>query len=603
MVETSNFLIWGLATDSSRSGLWQKLQTVSGNDLHHIVLGRRCFFFFSKASYLDWAENKSFVVLKVGLIRSNNKIVSAVSLLNEDLITVDNKHLSKLTGNGLIVILDKQDYRLTAYKTLLAVPEMFYTCEDEYILCSNNLRLLSRLIDTPRLNQFAIPLHFLYRSVPGHQTYFENVCRLQPGKVLSWQHTHITTNLLCDLRSIQSSDDYLPLTPASVTQFYEQLGQVLQSYLTAIEENGKGFALLLSGGIDSSLLQLALNTILPVTNERYSFSYVTKLPSFIPEKENAEVAADHFGTQHTFVSVPMRDYPNWLLDTIDILGQPPHHEQMCYALPFLEYIAEHRQDINTLFNGQAADALHGLPIAKEIYQIQKYAHWPVPVLRLIGSLLGPIWHNKAYGANRAAYLSPHLNNPESPLYPLNRQAMYSNWETLIKCFEKSTLMQAMTYRRELETQYLNSSVLPEKAQVVDLLSDAYDTACIRYQLGLYYGKATVFPYLDTDILKASFRYMPTERYFHFGETKPVLKQILRNHSAYSILNKPKYGGGFENDLLTWMKEGILRELVQEIERPGFMDKKVFESKINQPDWFTWNLLTFDLFKKRVLDQT
>jgi hypothetical protein len=51
-----------------------------------------------------------------------------------------------------------------------------------------------------------------------------------------------------------------------------------------------------------------------------------------------------------------------------------------------------------------------------------------------------------------------------------------------------------------------------------------------------------------------------------------------------------------------MRSGDLRELVQEIKRPGFMEPGDFKQKIENPDWFTWNLLTLDLFQKLVLHQ-
>ena len=38
---------------------------------------------------------------------------------------------------------------------------------------------------------------------------------------------------------------------------------------------------------------------------------------------------------------------------------------------------------------------------------------------------------------------------------------------------------------------------------------------------------------------------------------------------------------------------------QDIERPGFMQQADFERKLEKPDWFTWNLLTLDVFKKEV----
>ena len=44
----------------------------------------------------------------------------------------------------------------------------------------------------------------------------------------------------------------------------------------------------------------------------------------------------------------------------------------------------------------------------------------------------------------------------------------------------------------------------------------------------------------------------------------------------------------------------MRDLVQAIERPGFLSKADFEHCLDHPDWFTWRSLTLDLRVKSVL---
>ena len=52
----------------------------------------------------------------------------------------------------------------------------------------------------------------------------------------------------------------------------------------------------------------------------------------------------------------------------------------------------------------------------------------------------------------------------------------------------------------------------------------------------------------------------------------------------------------------------MRDMVQAIERPGFLDKSDFErllevptwDPLDEPNWFLWNLLTFDIFQKQVV---
>jgi hypothetical protein len=67
-----------------------------------------------------------------------------------------------------------------------------------------------------------------------------------------------------------------------------------------------------------------------------------------------------------------------------------------------------------------------------------------------------------------------------------------------------------------------------------------------------------------------------------------------------LTQKSKRAGGFDNELRKWMKSGVLREMVHNIQRPGYLSLKDFEQSKENPDWFTWNLLTLDIFQKRIL---
>ena len=80
-----------------------------------------------------------------------------------------------------------------------------------------------------------------------------------------------------------------------------------------------------------------------------------------------------------------------------------------------------------------------------------------------------------------------------------------------------------------------------------------------------------------------------------------LKAALESRLPGSVTSQPKgWSGMGEETLFGWMRDGELSGLVQDIERPGFMKQADFEKSIANPDWFTWNLLTLDVFKKEVL---
>jgi hypothetical protein len=264
-------------------------------------------------------------------------------------------------------------------------------------------------------------------------------------------------------------------------------------------------------------------------------------------------------------------------------------------------MATHHGDVSHVFSGQGAEAVHGQrTIGQDVLRAEKYRRWPLPLIRLLGAVLEPIWQSKAYGARMAAAVIPYLDDPDSPHYPPNSQAMYTDWEVVNRSFGSSAVREAMAYRRRLETQYLGSSSLIERVQMITLLSDDYDTTGLERQLGLVYGRKTIFPFLDDMAVAAAMSVDPQERYFFAGRAKPLVKTVVEKRTHPDFVNKPKYSSGFGNDLPNWMRQGVLRDMVQAIERPAFVERADFKRKIEQPDWFTWNMLTLDLFQKLIL---
>ena len=187
-----------------------------------------------------------------------------------------------------------------------------------------------------------------------------------------------------------------------------------------------------------------------------------------------------------------------------------------------------------------------------------------------------------------------------PDYFLNVLDNYTNWPVLEACFSPAEIHQALDYRSQLKVEYLNSDYLTERVQVADLLGGASDIASYSHQLALAFGRQMVYPYLDDRLLKANFCFDPRERFLKDGRTKSVMKYILETKSTSKVTRTPKYGGGFSRDMFDWMRSGVLAEMVAGMDRPDFINPANFERIKRNPDWFTWNMLNFDLFVKHVV---
>lgn len=106
--------------------------------------------------------------------------------------------------------------------------------------------------------------------------------------------------------------------------------------------------------------------------------------------------------------------------------------------------------------------------------------------------------------------------------------------------------------------------------------------------------------VSIDIIFMTFAFDPKIRYRKGLTVKPILKEILTRNSLSVLAKKKKGGSIFRRDICCWMDSGPLQELVRDIDLPDTITPSQFETMLNYPCTFLWNLLTFDIFKKYVL---
>jgi hypothetical protein len=170
---------------------------------------------------------------------------------------------------------------------------------------------------------------------------------------------------------------------------------------------------------------------------------------------------------------------------------------------------------------------------------------------------------------------------------------------ITKCFDKSEIFAVYAEKRKLVGSYIDSDFMVENMNTLDLLTDGVEPASVVRQQGLYWGGEYIAPYGDDTILETVYSFDPLSRYTYSSKVKPILKMALGSRTSVKSLNSPKGWSGVGEDLWVWMQEGVMQDMVRGIDRPGFIDPVEFENKLQNPDWFTWGLLTLDVFKKSI----
>jgi asparagine synthetase B (glutamine-hydrolysing) len=599
---SGDFTIFGFVKEPEGS-LERRLSERLGIVPRTIDFGNAGHFFFH-TSYGDVAETEQAIVLKLGFVRSQVKSpLSAQQLLDQKIATPERIDHDALRGNTLVACFGKTEAKFVAFKNLLSLPQLYFWVSGDELIGSDNLRCLVAALDRVELNEDIIPFHFMFRHAPGTLTYFQGVERLFPGQLLKWQEGNLDVCRVQDLRFPDRGLAFERADRHSLTALYQELKNVVGAYIRDIEGSGYGLGNLLSGGVDSSLLQLAINEQISSTSAR-SFSFaLVRTPSFEFEVEYARQASEILKTDHTFVDLAPEDYPNLVVRAVETLGQPVLSDVEPCKLALAEFLREHVKDLHFFFVAQGADTLFGLGIAHKIKMLQLLGKVPGSRLALAGAgrLLEP-FTEKGQTLLKGSEILSHPNDPYLFVAPVNTIAVYSNLDVVRRSFSDKVLRHVLEYRRSLETQYLGSANYTEKVHTIDLLSDTYEIQVQSSQLFLANNKEQIYPFMDDDIARMSFAFRPEIRYIKGWRTKPLLKGILEQRGLSAIARKPKGGSVFTNDLYAWMRSGPLHDMIRDIELPGFLSKADFEKLVRKPDHFLWSLLTFDVFQRRILRQ-
>ncbi len=582
----------------------------SHNVKQHLNISPRLIDFGSQGSLFFYSnrgqtvESETDIVLKIGFTRSPDLApLSAGDLLTQKIIQALQINSQAVRGNAMLACFSKSQPQLTIYQTLMALPQLYYYHTPDTLICATDIRVLLPLLDKVEVNEDVIPFHFLFLLSPGPMTYLKNVKRLFPGQSLTWDHGDLRLKLEQDFRFLDADQQIQTITDPNLDTLYERMSGVMSAYLQDIKAEGHQAANFLSGGVDSSILQLLIKENSAPSEKQPSYSFAFDTPAFQFEIGYAQQASQLLNTKHTIIDVPTETYPDLLIRSISTLGQPTlMNEAEPAKLALAEYMSNHVPHTNYYFAGQAADALNGVSEARKVILFERAKK--IPAARIMFEAMSAIlavWSkSKSAGLKDVALMLAQTDDPNSFLSPPNYVAAVSQLDTVCKYFGEQAVLKAFEQRRNLEATYIDSRWMLEKIQMIDLLTAGYEPAVIAGQFFAAQQKELIQFFLDEDIIRATLAFHPKVRFLKGLNTKPLLKQILTRHSLGVIAHKKKGATNFDADIYDWMTHGPLQDLIHQIDLPASLTPTELQRLIKTHNDFPWCLLTFDLFKKHII---
>lgn len=547
-------------------------------------------FFEAQGDSSPTGEAQNVTLFVRGLVRWNETPLADVAgKILDHYRQTGSLPAERLEGSFTLTLLDRHKGKIILYRNLVGNGFTYYTQTSQGFLFGSNLAELVQMCDrSPKPNPKALPAFFLFRFVPGRQTLFQDCYRLLPGEELTFDGQVICRRQRQTFADLRQND-------SESIDSVDRVEQTMAAVLADQKARRPDTVNLLSGGVDSTYLQAIWNRV--SAGPARSFSVSVDHPQTRPESAYAMSAASALRTAHTLVPAN-EPYMEYLVEALATTGEPPNHVMSVYFGKLARAMQE--AGAGNALCGEGADSLFGVGAAEGLQN----ALWlrklvPGRLLRRWGSNLASLAGRKHLAA--AFRLADHVDDEGHWEHPLNRVAVFTEWELVRAAFGENGIDAALAERRELLDLAQAGHRPLDRLHAVGYLGEAVDSASLWTTLFNQAGGDLYCPYLDSRILRLALN-LPDNARFAYRQPKKLLKQALARHVPREIIERVKLG--FGQPIFEWLSPGgQLRPRVERIGDYDFLSPAVRASALARPGWFLYSLLCYDLWHKLFIDRT
>lgn len=297
-------------------------------------------------------EIYNFQELRTDLQSRGHKFKSATDTeviihLYEEL---DAESVVRLRGMFAFALWDERKQSLLLARDRVGIKPLYYTNTGKAFLFASEIKSLLADPSVKRsINYCAIDRFLTYGYLPGNETLFEFIYKLEPGHFLTIRDSQVTVKQYWDLRFEISPR--LSIFENAVTELRDLLRRTVKDHMISDVPVG----VLLSGGVDSTgVLRYAVEqTDKPI----HTFTIGFAGAEFADERPYARLAAQRFGTEHQEITMTAEEFRDFLPKYVWHMEEPIY-EPPAVALYFVSRLAR-ESSVKVLLSGEGGDEAFG----------------------------------------------------------------------------------------------------------------------------------------------------------------------------------------------------------------------------------------------------
>jgi asparagine synthetase B (glutamine-hydrolysing) len=474
--------------------------------------------------------------------------------------------------------------------TLSGRPIYYHINSKGELFCSTHISMLRKAGVKIEENQMVLPEFFVYRYVMPPQTLYRNITQLFAGSRLCIKFL----NGKCIIKSIDKFDP--PKQDKkfeSVENISKQAANYLSKSIQALSPGKDRLAVLLSGGLDSSILLRICQAKYRV-DTTYSTDYPFQDPRKNTEKEYALSAADTFQVKHKYYEVTNKQYLRGFLEAISAAEEPLDHPRS--VLLYLLFKRGIPQDKDIVLSGHGADVVWGLGLHNVLYRSNKMLfklllNSPVKLLKIASRITG---RARAHFIATSLRWKTSKNCPiQDPNHIVWSEAGQGAEDWVCNCF-KVTRYNIIEDRYNTIKQFEGRSLYDVISLYYFLGAAACSSACWA-KLGESQHKILYYPYYHPDLLNYAYS-IPWD--LKLGTPKNILRRVARQYDIpESIITRPKSGFGIRAE--RWAEKGGIVDSLIPLASKVFNEKQIRNMQSSDPkkSMTFWNILNYSVWKR------
>ena len=453
--------------------------------------------------------------------------------------------IKRLNGMFAIALYDRKLQTLFLARDRIGKKPLYYWIENGNLVFGSEFKPLMACPGFSKKIRLDILPRYLYQQyINAPESIFEDVYKVEPGTILTFQGGCVTTEKYWDVADVYARMSKDPVK--DYAQAKQELKEKLQKATAKRMIADVPLGAFLSGGYDSSLISAMAQEQSDIPLSTFSIGFKEKK---YDEAGYAREVAKHLGTRHTELYI---DEP----EMFDLVESIPKYFDEPFAdssqIPTMLVSALAKEHVTVALSGDGGDEFY---CGYSIYENVKQAQLLDPAGALVhaagGLPIGGGRHLEEKLPFRVRVVAANRDKETKTQFGAGSYVKYAH-QMVVKG-EKETV--PVNY--PIESRYPTGD-WQVRRMLLDM--DTYlpgDILCKVDRASMKYSLETRCPILDTEVMEYSFR-IPHAFKYRKGEKKAILKDIAYDYIPRQMLERPKKGFGVPLD--QWLRGPLRQQL-------------------------------------------